>query len=50
MRLLKDFFQIESSRRDVVRQAIAEYNKYTCIRWVPRTNQRNYVKFIVGGG
>ena len=41
---------LESSRRRVVEQAIAEYNKYTCIRWVPRTNQRNYVKFIVGGG
>jgi len=40
----------ESSRRRVVEEAIAEYNKYTCIRWVPRTNQRNYVKFIVGGG
>ncbi len=41
---------LDSQRRQVVQQAINEYNKYTCIRFVPRTNEKNYVKFIIGGG
>ncbi|XP_065055819.1 zinc metalloproteinase nas-4-like [Rhopilema esculentum] len=36
--------------RSVVRQAIADYQKYTCIKWVPRTNQRSYVTFFHGSG
>eukprot|EP00493_Phyllostaurus_siculus_P025587 UN25931 len=36
--------------RAVVRQAIADYSRYTCIKWVPRTNQRSYVTFFHGGG
>jgi len=33
-----------------IRRAIADYHRYTCIRWVPRTNQRTYVSFYRGGG
>ena len=30
--------------------AIAEYNKYTCIRWIPRTNEEYYVDITNYGG
>ena len=36
--------------RNIVRQAIADYKKHTCIKWVPRTNQRSYVTFFHGSG
>jgi len=36
--------------RRAIAAAIAQYHKYTCIRWVPRTNQRSYVSFYRGGG
>lgn len=30
--------------------AIANYHRYTCIRWKQRTNERTYVSFYRGGG
>ncbi|XP_064648122.1 zinc metalloproteinase nas-15-like [Lineus longissimus] len=40
------------SSRDIanINAAIADYNRYTCIKWVKRTNQRAYVRIFVGGG
>lgn len=31
--------------KDLIARAIGEYNKYTCIRWIPRTTETNYVEF-----
>jgi len=39
-----------SKGRKVVREAIAEYHKHTCIRWVPRGRERSYVTFFHGSG
>jgi len=33
-----------------IKEAFAEYKKYTCIRFVQRTNQQHYVEFHKGGG
>jgi len=33
-----------------IQAAIKEYEKYTCLRFVYRTNQANYMKFYQGGG
>lgn len=47
-------YVIESSiaarGRTAIAQAIADYHKYTCIRYTQRTNQRNYISFFNGGG
>ncbi|XP_065060849.1 zinc metalloproteinase nas-15-like isoform X2 [Rhopilema esculentum] len=40
----------DNYRRQVVQQAIDEFNKHTCVKFVPRTNERNYVRFMVGQG
>jgi len=40
----------DAKRKAAVKEAIAEYNKYTCIRFVPRKNERNYIKFIIDDG
>eukprot|EP00794_Sanderia_malayensis_P010637 gene10637-11765_t len=34
----------------VIQSAIADYEKYTCLRFVPRTTEREYLNFYVGGG
>ncbi|CAH1789764.1 unnamed protein product [Owenia fusiformis] len=39
-----------ASERATLNAAIADYNKYTCIRWVPRTNQMAYVSIVKGAG
>jgi len=39
-----------SSRVSALKQAIADYKANTCIKLVPRTNERNYVRFINGDG
>ena len=39
-----------SSARSVINAAIAEYERNTCINFVPRTTQRDYVYFIRGSG
>jgi len=36
--------------RNSIGQAIADYHKYTCIRFKQRTNERTYVRFANGGG
>merc|ERR1719244_572256 len=33
-----------------IRAAIADYHKYTCIRFVPKSNQRHYFEFYNSGG
>lgn len=50
-------YQIESSLRGtsaeaVIKQAIADYHKYTCLRFTPRTSSRQttYLSFYMGGG
>ncbi|XP_026475781.1 astacin-like metalloprotease toxin 1, partial [Ctenocephalides felis] len=46
-------FMIDPSLRSVeyiVRQAIEQYHYYTCIRFIPRTNQQNYLRIFNGGG
>merc|ERR1711931_537501 len=36
--------------RNVINQAIADYHRYTCIKFRPRTNERTYVSFWRGSG
>jgi hypothetical protein len=46
-------YVIEGSVRgatNVINQAIADYHKYTCIRFKPRTNERSYISFYKGSG
>ncbi|RYZ42345.1 MAG: hypothetical protein EOO71_08385 [Myxococcaceae bacterium] len=38
------------SRIPAINAAIAHMAKFTCVRFVPRTNQPNYIKFINGEG
>lgn len=42
--------RLPSNVHAVVRQAIAVYHAKTCIRFYPRTNQRDYLNFFQGGG
>lgn len=37
---------ISVSTLDVLEAAIAEYNKYTCIRLKPRVDERHYIEFV----
>jgi len=41
---------ITSRERSTLMAAIADYNRYTCIRWVPRTTESAYVSIVKGGG
>lgn len=36
--------------KQMVQKAIASYHAKTCIRWIRRTNQRNYIQMFNGGG
>jgi len=42
--------QFSPAEKAVINQAIADYSAKTCIKIVPRTNQRNYIKFQKKGG
>ena len=33
----------------VINDAIADYHKYTCLKFVPRRGHRNYIEFYDGG-
>lgn len=41
---------IASRGVNAINAAIADYHKYTCLRFNKRTNERTYVKFYRGGG
>lgn len=48
-------YYIESSLRGttgerMIKAAIADYHKYTCLRFTPRTRQSTYLSFYKGGG
>jgi len=43
-------FRAIPSRMAALNLAIKDYNENTCIKVVPRSNQKDYVKFISGGG
>lgn len=36
--------------RSVIARAFMEYHNKTCLRFVPRTNQRDYIHIIKGSG
>jgi len=42
--------RFSDAEKAVINQAIADYSAKTCIKIVPRTNQRNYIKFQKKGG
>ena len=46
---LYDFFKKIGSTKFIM-DAFADYHAKTCLRFVPRTNQRNYVQFEYGTG
>jgi hypothetical protein len=39
-----------NSERIVIAKAILEFHKKTCIRFVPRTNQNDYVNIVSANG
>jgi hypothetical protein len=41
---------VSSGARTAIQQAINDYNRFTCIKWVPRSGERAYVEFINGRG
>lgn len=44
------FFCLGSSERAEIMRAIADYTKYTCVRVVPRKDERDYVRIFKGEG
>eukprot|EP00112_Aurelia_sp_Birch-Aquarium-sp1_P014253 Seg3064.3 transcript_id=Seg3064.3/GoldUCD/mRNA.D3Y31 product="Zinc metalloproteinase nas-15" protein_id=Seg3064.3/GoldUCD/D3Y31 len=36
--------------QQVVKEAVAKFNKHTCIKWVPRAHETDYVAFFHGRG
>jgi len=42
--------QYNKHERSVIASAIAEYHAKTCIKFVPRTNQRDYIHIVKGSG
>eukprot|EP00112_Aurelia_sp_Birch-Aquarium-sp1_P026178 Seg910.15 transcript_id=Seg910.15/GoldUCD/mRNA.D3Y31 product="Zinc metalloproteinase nas-4" protein_id=Seg910.15/GoldUCD/D3Y31 len=36
--------------RRVVRKAVKQFNKHTCVKWIPRTTESDYVFFYHGDG
>jgi len=42
--------RFNSRGRQAVQAAIRDYGRKTCVKFVPRTNQRNYIEFFHGGG
>ncbi|CAH3027830.1 unnamed protein product, partial [Porites evermanni] len=41
---------IEQQGIQAINDAISDYHKYTCVKFVARTTQRNYVRFFQGTG
>ncbi|XP_054712973.1 astacin-like metalloprotease toxin 5 [Uloborus diversus] len=39
-----------SSSSNLIRQSMEAYHQTTCVKFVPRTNQRNYIKIFSGQG
>ena len=50
-RLIKTtFFPFKApNERNVIAFSMNEYHKYTCIQFVPRTSEGNYVRILKGG-
>ncbi|GFY68877.1 high choriolytic enzyme 2 [Trichonephila inaurata madagascariensis] len=36
--------------RNIIYQAIEQYHRHTCVRFVPRTNQTDYIRIFSGNG
>lgn len=43
-------FEVAAGYIDNIREAIAEFKKYTCIKWKPRGKEKYWVRFIKGKG
>ncbi|XP_065674733.1 hatching enzyme 1.2-like [Hydra vulgaris] len=41
---------LNQTTRKAINDAIADYHTYTCLRFVPRINQPNYIRFTDGNG
>lgn len=41
---------VGNQERNAIDQAMADYQRYTCIRFVPKTTQRDYVEFVSEDG
>ncbi|XP_068697308.1 uncharacterized protein [Montipora foliosa] len=41
---------IEGKGIQAIKDAIMDYHSFTCLKFVPRTTQKNYIRFTVGGG
>ena len=39
-----------TAARILIARSIEEFNKHTCVQWVPRTQEKNYVAFENGAG
>ena len=43
---MRSIFLIDQRRRQLMNQAFEEYNKKTCVRFVPRSNEHSYVEMV----
>ncbi|XP_002735951.1 zinc metalloproteinase nas-13-like [Saccoglossus kowalevskii] len=43
-------YGFDSGARSRIMDAISQYTQYTCIKWTPRTNQRDYVRIVPKSG
>lgn len=44
------YFILDSQERGVIAAAFDDYQKKTCIRFVPRTQQQDYIYLLKGSG
>lgn len=43
---MKSIFLIDERRRGLMNQAFEEYRRKTCVRFIPRSNERDYVEMV----
>lgn len=50
VKLIILYYLLADRARSAIQSAISAYTQQTCIRFVPRTNERDYARFFAGNG
>lgn len=50
MTILSLVFFLPATATSLIQSAMQDYHSNTCLRFVPRTTQRNYIKLFAGQG